>query len=978
MKKIFSSPLTWGLLTALALGACTDSDSLSNDLEIGTTGAPEDALSFSTYLGQSKKETRAGATGNIDTEVLKGAEYGFGVFAYYTGKKGYANIRRRGTTDSYPNFMYNQMVKYNPASLSEITKWEYSPMKYWPNEVTDDLAEGVDDQVDDADDDPATVTDYTYGGQISFFAYAPYVNVNQETQGNIDGAKPEAVEIQADKSGINAISGNKYKGEQNASVAGIYYSDPYIRYGLPVGSTSKYVDLLWGTKGGTNQNVNNEGNAGVTGNPASSAVYTSTLLEGYTVNANLTKQTTTGTIDFLFKHALAKVGGSYQGNDEGDDDNVNTPTNGLMIVLDLDDEGAEQGGELEPFSPAPNANTKYKTKVTVRDIQISAKMLSEDENDKTPAPADKADYTPTYYKTNEGRLDLATGQWFLEDGSDINGTSKNPSEALTIAHNITSAASTDAVKNAASGALSDSIAEPASVAKTAADFCNILPLGVTTVPKNVYAEETNALVFFPGTYPQLTITIDYIVRTYDENLGDAFSEVGQKITKTLTFDDAVELNKQYNILIHLGLTSVKFTATVDDWDAGTTTTTTTDENGDPVDITETEVHHDVYNPRNVQNPTTGLTVSAAAGTNIAAMSDNGDIIVKSTAADATKLSVQAAYTTTGNPTGNVTNNASYTSDADWVTVDAQGNVTIAENNTYASTARTATITVTYDGKTQDITVKQYSKNITELTTATGLTTAVTATTTAASGSYTLGVDPIGNASIKATIATYDENGNVVDTEPEKVGKKAVISAVEVKDASNNDVANQATFSGNVLQYKENTSSSVYTYTVTVQYMGKTADFTFNQAAATPACAAAHFVYTNATAGSNAYTYKGSISSSPTSEEVKYSITRAQANKKTDGTTFDILADISRYLGALYRMDGTTVTSVEYNGTTYTWNDGLNLKGSNWANTSATPPTLVQALANTPELVALLSSSSGTTLTFNLNGGKSVIVKVTIK
>ena len=52
-----------------------------------------------------------------------------------------------------------------------------------------------------------------------------------------------------------------------------------------------------------------------------------------------------------------------------------------------------------------------------------------------------------------------------------------------------------------------------------------------------------------------------------------YSQVEQIITKKITFNSAVELNKYYKLLIHLGLTSVKFTATVSGWDAATGGTT---------------------------------------------------------------------------------------------------------------------------------------------------------------------------------------------------------------------------------------------------------------------------------------------------------------------------------------------------------------------------------------------------------------------
>ena len=43
-------------------------------------------------------------------------------------------------------------------------------------------------------------------------------------------------------------------------------------------------------------------------------------------------------------------------------------------------------------------------------------------------------------------------------------------------------------------------------------------------------------------------------------------KVEQTISKVITFSEAIQLNKMYNIIIHLGLTSVKFTATVEDWE----------------------------------------------------------------------------------------------------------------------------------------------------------------------------------------------------------------------------------------------------------------------------------------------------------------------------------------------------------------------------------------------------------------------------
>ena len=52
-------------------------------------------------------------------------------------------------------------------------------------------------------------------------------------------------------------------------------------------------------------------------------------------------------------------------------------------------------------------------------------------------------------------------------------------------------------------------------------------------------------------------------------------------------------------------------------------------------------------------------------------------------------------------------------------------------------------------------------------------------------------------------------------------------------------------------------------------------------------------------------------------------------------------DMARYLGALYRQTGATVTSIVYNGVTYTWDSAGTLVGSNWEDASGN--TLVSAV-----------------------------------
>jgi hypothetical protein len=44
----------------------------------------------------------------------------------------------------------------------------------------------------------------------------------------------------------------------------------------------------------------------------------------------------------------------------------------------------------------------------------------------------------------------------------------------------------------------------------------------------------------------------------------------------------------------------------------------------------------------------------------------------------------------------------------------------------------------------------------------------------------------------------------------------------------------------------------------------------------------------------------------------------------------IMFDMARYLGAVYRVTGSDITTIVYDGVEYTWNETLGLLGSNWA------------------------------------------------
>lgn len=488
--------------TALAmLASCSQSDDLNNAPVVAETNQ---AVEFGTYVGKTPV-TRAGTAGSITTTSLKTgthASSGFGVFAYYTGKNDYtySAVTTDGSTgqsSTKANFMYNQQVTWTSGKTGYIGAegdyaWAYAPLKYWPNEVQ---SGAVDNQ-----SGAATAEDYNYGGKLTFFAYAPYVSSATGSEG------------------ITNMTAN------NVS------SDPILTY-VVAADGKNAVDLLWGTAGTASVNVVGGANAGVsyssTGTDYQKSILPNkeTSPDGYTLNADLTKQKTNGKVDFAFKHALAKVGGSTTGGGAA---------NGLLIKLDLDN----GQGDIK------DGNKEDATLVTIKDITIVAKAKSAAGDDK-------------YYQTTQaGTFNLANGRWHITSSEGVSATAASTTHIINQSGTGTNVA----------GTLNTDIAEN-SISYSSGWKANGNSIaGVTTTAKNVYATEASPLVYIPGTYPELTVTVDYFVRTYDANLDGNFSEVEQKITKTITFAEAVKLNKQYNLIIHLGLTGIKFTATVSDWD----------------------------------------------------------------------------------------------------------------------------------------------------------------------------------------------------------------------------------------------------------------------------------------------------------------------------------------------------------------------------------------------------------------------------
>lgn len=491
MKKTF---LAMTALAAMLFAGCTSSDEITTLESIKQAENAATPISFGTYMG--KTGTRAGYEGVItNTELKLGktlGSAGFGVFAV-SSTAGYNSL-----TSRKPNFMYNEQIYYNSG-------WKYDNIKYWPNGQSSSTA---------ADGSGATSTSTN---KVSFFAYAPYVS--------------ESTTWASEAYGITSMSLNTAD------------TNPKITYTL---NNAHFIDLLWGTTGTNGSDVGSStAQAGGAVNTDANGSSTSSATSYGTVNIDMTKQKINGTVNFLFKHALAQIGG-YSATSYG----------GLSVIADIDD-GVDEttptigtsstafGGTLDP----------NKTKVTITSITITP--------DKTDGTGDGVfdNAMPTI-----GVLDLATGSW--------TNTAPTNLTQLDFTHVINN--------NPSSGEyeLATAIKSPTSISQWT-DVSGVTGV-LSTTPTNVYASAAaTPLLLLPGTTPSFTFTIQYEVCTNDTKLQGNCSIVTQTITKTVTFGSPVQMNKRYNILIHLGLTGIKFDATVSDWNE--------DINGDSnVDANDTE------------------------------------------------------------------------------------------------------------------------------------------------------------------------------------------------------------------------------------------------------------------------------------------------------------------------------------------------------------------------------------------------------
>ena len=455
-KKLF-----FAVAAIAMLASCSQNDELTQPTVAQSQQTPVD---FGTYVSKSAT-TRAGSTGTITTAQLLAQKGGFGVFAYMKGTNGATDCYTTGTwNEAAPNFMYNQLISGTDAVAPE---WSYTPIKYWPN----DFANGnVDNKTGAGETNNAQGS--ANAGKVSFFAYAPYIAVTASTGAPTSAYTPDY--------GITALTNNTAT------------TEPKVTYKFKYTSTSPYdyttaaadnIDLLWGMRGSAEvYNLANGGTSAALG------------ADGY--NIDLTKQTTGEKINFKFKHALAKIGG----------------TAGLKVMLDVDNNAA---GALDS-----------KSNVSIQSIVIEG-------------VEDKIATT--------GVFNIAKGEW----ESPTLDTNYEQTELLNITH------ATDGVDA--------NIFTAVGTPYTYSSGWN--HEGVTNTAKPIFTSGTPAEFYLiPGVANQeIKVTITYQVRTYDENVSGNYVTVNQTISNIVTLP-ALAVNHYYTLIMHLGLTSVKFEASVAPWD----------------------------------------------------------------------------------------------------------------------------------------------------------------------------------------------------------------------------------------------------------------------------------------------------------------------------------------------------------------------------------------------------------------------------
>ena len=609
-----------------------------------TRAAIDQAYNYGT-IGNASNTT----TGVTDLRFAQ-----FGVFAYFTGAKTYVEDAKTKA----PNFMFNEHLWWDGTSTSDLNGgkgWEYSPVKYWPNGIDADNAST-----------PSNTATQAQAGMLSFFAFAPYME--QTTTNTLVGTAPTSVTAKDVKTPKTITIGGS---EVNNGVVAISDNasptDVWVKYVMPSANANEAVDLLWGLAG---KDTYKETDAS---DP--------TLTIGENYNVNLTKQIVSEKVKFLFKHALAKVGGATTTVAESTTGN---PTQcGFKVVADID-----ANETTSPKTQGANSQKTYFTKdFDVKKTLITLKEVSIRDG-KSAAEAGVTTSTTTSTLNTFGWFDIETGSWSTEsgtygretDGATYNVTANNTDADVT---NSTYTLNED-IREPDSGESGNAISNPDNdwSSINTGDSKTLKATGVDTGTnlKNVFANENvPGLLIIPGGNQEIYVTVDYIVRTADSKLASGYSEVEQVITNKVSLS-SLQPNKYYTIIMHLGLTSVKFEAAVTDWTLQDGSTFATDGT-----VTESGNSNaePIWLPSNV---VTGIDISVQA---LTVTIDNPETAIPADGGDSNQKTLTVKLG------DDIIDAAKYTviTGASWLSYSA-GKLIAAENEDTVN-SRSTTVTVSY-------------------------------------------------------------------------------------------------------------------------------------------------------------------------------------------------------------------------------------------------------------------------------------------
>ncbi|MBP5425950.1 MAG: hypothetical protein J6Y33_07770 [Prevotella sp.] len=528
MKKLF-------LFAAAAamFAACSETDVLERNIQ--QNAANDGAVKFDVYAQRGL--TRGGGQRGDLTNANIG-ENGFGVFAYYTAGDNYS-------TKAEPNFMFNQQVTCD-GEATEGTIWKYEPVKYWPNEFGD---AAISDDVD----------------YVSFFAYAPWTDFDPAT-GDIVTTEPEgdgdeSVEHQQ-KYNIISIGKNNMNG------------DPIVKYVVDTDPATS-VDLLWGVAA----EKANEAYTPINGNGGSSATNAGVKAKQGLPFIDMIKPNNPSQDRLMFnlKHALAKVKITIDYIKD-----ATTPTGDKVDPVPDWMSDAYDGDEI-------NAD---ETRIYVRKFSITgwANEGALNLNNTTPGEP--------LWKDIDGQKDLS----FSDEGVSFFDLRKDNGKEGT---------SGGEAKSEGIGGLNPSIIE--NFAETEVDeTTGKTKFGVDKnpgVPKFgeevlLFGGDADANKGFFYIIPRnddsegVNVTIQYDVETIDDALKGKLSDDkthGSSIENIITKNDIFngidfKAGYQYEIKIHLGMTSVKIEATVQPWVENEPTEVDLPDNQDPtVDLEDEDL-----------------------------------------------------------------------------------------------------------------------------------------------------------------------------------------------------------------------------------------------------------------------------------------------------------------------------------------------------------------------------------------------------